>query len=558
MSTQRQNLTSQVRDKNYDRLETAIKVAEFEAKRGRQSQRQFAKENNIPRTTLQYWLRRKESLDASPALIAFFESPDGLAFLHRLITAAHYVFTKVGVASIHNVADFLKRCELEPFVACSYFTQWQIAQEMDEEIIKFGSSESYSLAQQMPSKAITLLEDETFHPEICLVAIEAVSNYIILEKYVEKRDGETWNKSVKEALAGLPVEVIQVTSDEGSGLLNHVKNELKVHHSSDLFHVTQEVGRGTSGPLASEIKRAEKLFSAAEKQTEKIVAQKQKFDEQEKRPRGRRPDFDKKIAIAEEERKKAEIKLKEARENQETVRAERKNIGRVYHPFDPLTGVRQDAQTVEKLLNNCFSEINKATYFLSKKSRKHLEKAFKVVTNFVATIAFFWAMVEQHLENSNLTEEEEKIIREHLLPGYCLALVAEKEKDEVRNDKILFQSKRLLSIIRDRDGTIEGLSSSRTAFLIRIAQECAHFFQRSSSSVEGRNGQLSLRHHGIHRLSDKHLQAQTVIHNFHTRRKDNTTPAERLFEAKHGNLFEHLLDRMDYPARPRKRLAKAA
>lgn len=558
MSTPRQNLTIQAREKNYDRLETAIKVAEFEAKRGRQSQRQFAKENNIPRTTLQYWLRRKESLDASPALIAFFESPDGLAFLHRLITAAHYAFTKKGVASVHNVADFLKMCALEPFVACSYSTQSRISQEMDDETIMFGSSESDSLAQQMPSKAITLMEDETFHPEICLVAIEAVSNYIILEKYVEKRDGETWNRSVKEALAGLPVEVIRVTSDEGSGLLNHVKNELKAHHSSDLFHVNQEVGRGTSGALASEIKRAEKSFSAAEKQTEKIVAQKQRFDEQEKRPRGRRPDFEKKIALAEEERKKAENKLKEARENQETVRAERKKIGQVYHPFDPLTGVRQDAQTVEKLLNYCFSEINKATSFLSGKCRKHVEKAFKVVTNFVATIAFFWAMVEQHLENSNLTEEEEKIIREHLLPGYYLAIVAKKEKDEIRKDKMLRQSDKLLSIIRERDGTIEGISPSRTAFLIRIAQECAHFFQRSSSSVEGRNGQLSLRHHGIHKLSDKHLQAQTVIHNFDTRREDNTTPAERFFEAKHGNLFEHLLDRMDYPARPRKRLAKAA
>ena len=52
--------------------------------------------------------------DASPEYISFFESPHGLAFLHRLITAAHFEFTKVGVASIHNVLTFLKHVELSP------------------------------------------------------------------------------------------------------------------------------------------------------------------------------------------------------------------------------------------------------------------------------------------------------------------------------------------------------------------------------------------------------------------------------------------------------------
>jgi len=35
--------------------------------------------------------------------------------------------------------------------------------------------------------------------------------------------------------------------------------------------------------------------------------------------------------------------------------------------------------------------------------------------------------------------------------------------------------------------------------------------------------------------------------------KEGKTPAERFFEAKHGDLFQYLLEKMDYPARPRKR-----
>ena len=558
MTVAYQKLSDQVRAKNYPRLEPANKVIEFEEKATRQSQRQFAREHNIPRTTLQYWLKRKNTLDASPALVAFFEGPEGLAFLHRLITAAHFEFTKVGVASVHNVSNFLKACGLDQFVACSYTTHQRISRKMDNELIKFGRSEHDRLAGQMPSKLITLVEDETFHPQICLVAIEAESNFIILERYAESRDGDTWTKSVKEALDGLPVQVLQVTSDQGSGLLNHVNKGLGVHHSPDIFHVSHEIGKGTSGPLAAEIKRAEQALLTEEKQVEKIRCKMHCYDDNERRPRGRRPNFEKQLNLAEKEREDAETALQKARENQEAVRVERKRISQVYHPYDPFTGEKQDASTVNSLLESCFNEINKASKDLSTKCHKRIEKAYKVVNGLVSTIAFFWVMVGQHIERMNFTDEENVIMQEHLIPGFYLASIAEKEKDEVRREGIQRQSDKLLAVIGQQDGAIEGLTRHKTDILIKSAKECAQFFQRSSSCVEGRNAQLSLRHHGIHRLSDTHLQAQTIIHNFHIKREDDTTPAMRFFESEHGNLFDHLLTNMDYPARPRKRLAMAA
>jgi len=94
--------------------------------------------------------------------------------------------------------------------------------------------------------------------------------------------------------------------------------------------------------------------------------------------------------------------------------------------------------------------------------------------------------------------------------------------------------------------------------LKKAASECVQIFQRSSSCVEGRNAQLSLRHHGLHRLSDRCLKAQTVIHNFYITNKQGETPAARFFEAEHNDLFEWLLDKMDYSARPRKARLKAA
>jgi len=61
------------------RSRITAEVVEFEAAAGQgTSQRQFAQERGLPRSTLQYWLSRKAGIDAEPELIAFFESPAGL------------------------------------------------------------------------------------------------------------------------------------------------------------------------------------------------------------------------------------------------------------------------------------------------------------------------------------------------------------------------------------------------------------------------------------------------------------------------------------------------
>jgi hypothetical protein len=69
-----------------------------------------------------------------------------------------------------------------------------------------------------------------------------------------------------------------------------------------------------------------------------------------------------------------------------------------------------------------------------------------------------------------------------------------------------------------------------------------------------------VKHHNLHRLTGRKLKCLTALHNFHTKRKDGTTPAQRFFEDKHPNLFEHLLKTLKPPGRPRiaTRLAMAA
>jgi len=53
---------------------------------------------------------------------------------------------------------------------------------LEQAIDEFDQAEKNHLGQTMKSKQISVCEDETFHPETCLVAIEPVSNFILVQR----------------------------------------------------------------------------------------------------------------------------------------------------------------------------------------------------------------------------------------------------------------------------------------------------------------------------------------------------------------------------------------
>ena len=233
----------------------------------------MAEELKIPRSTLQHWLERKESIDTNPEVAAFFGSPAGVAFLHRLVLAAHFVITLFGAGGIRLVCLFLELSGLSQFVAASYGAHQKVSVAMEEVVVEFGQEEGERLAEGMEAKQITVCEDETFHPEICLVAIEPASNYILLEKYADSRKAADWTKSMEQATAGLPIEIVQSTSDEGRGILSHAKKDLGAHHSPDVFHVEQELVKGSSFALSSRKRKAEEAVDKAMEEVKSLVDQ---------------------------------------------------------------------------------------------------------------------------------------------------------------------------------------------------------------------------------------------------------------------------------------------
>ena len=132
----------------------------------------------------------------------------------------------------------------------------------------------------MPPKEITATQDETFTGGLCLVAIEPVSNSILLEHTAEARDQDTWNALMADALALLKCKVILAMSDEAPGLLASVEQHLGTHHSPNLFHVQHELSKAVAAPMAAKQRAAAKAVTTAAEQLSRVQEHIQHVDAQ--------------------------------------------------------------------------------------------------------------------------------------------------------------------------------------------------------------------------------------------------------------------------------------
>jgi len=537
----------------WDRAEATVRLVDFDQARQRgSSQRAAAEEAGVSRSTLLYWAGRRSRLDLPEAVAAFLETPSGLAWLRQLVMAAVFVMTLRGPEGIRLVCEFLQLSGLAEVVAASFGAVQKLTQQMLQEVVAFGAEQRARLGQAMPPKEVTVCEDETFHPQPCLVAIEPASNFILLERYVDRRDAETWNEAMGEALRGLPVQVVQSTSDQGQAILCHAR-ELEAHHSPDLFHPQQDLVRATALPLAYRVRQAAEQYEEAARKTADVVAQRDAYQQKRRGP-GRPPDFAGRIERACQAEEAALQALEQVLADQDACKAAIAGLSTDYHCYRLADGVAQPAEEVRALLEARFVVIDEVAerVGLSERCRKKIDKARRVVDDMVATIAFVHTEVAVRLACLDISAVQRAAVAKSLVPGLYLERVAARAQRAEDRHALRATAEALLAPLRAAEHPLQLLDPEVADEVDTVARTCADLFQRSSSCVEGRNGQLALFHHGLHRLTDAKLAALTVVHNFHTRRPDGTTAAERFFEAEHDDLFSHLVERMPQLARPAK------
>nr|WP_300988419.1 DUF6399 domain-containing protein [Thiocapsa sp.] len=278
------------------------------------------------------------------------------------------------------------------------------------------------------------------------------------------------------------------------------------------------------------------------------------------RPLGRPPAFETRIGAALSALVAVEAERDRARERQSEARALIRELGVLYHPYDPVDGQTQPVERVAARFTDVWTRLKGLAEAaeLPERARERLAKAERLTVQWLATLAFFFATVTARVEALALSPELEAAVLEQLIPGIYLERVAARSTAAETRHRVQAASTALLDVLRRADHPLQRLAPEDSARVEQVAGACADLFQRSSSCVEGRNGQLSLHHHGRHRLSDRRLAALTAVHNFHIRRPDGTTAAERFFGRTHPALFEELLLRVPLPPRPRRRRLRPA
>ena len=104
----------------------------------------------------------------------------GARWLHRLLVVIHLIVILRAGAGVRLVCELLDLSGLSAVVGASYGSQYAVNVQVQEAVVRQAQQQRAALAAGMPPRAVAVCEDETFDPEICLVAIKPVANFIVL------------------------------------------------------------------------------------------------------------------------------------------------------------------------------------------------------------------------------------------------------------------------------------------------------------------------------------------------------------------------------------------
>ena len=166
----------------------------------------------------------------------------------------------------------------------------------------------------------------------------------------------------------------------------------------------------------------------------------------------------------------------------------------------------------------------------------------------LATLAFFFMAVKSRIEALCLPAESEQLLYNSLIPAYYLERVAEQAQTAEQRNELSASARGCLSDFRNPGHPWQAIDGKTRRSMEQAARDCANIFQRSSSCVEGHNGELALWHHHLHCIRPQRLQAITIFRNY-MKGEGGITAAEQFFGSKPDDLFEWLVNQVRLPPR---------
>jgi hypothetical protein len=185
---------------------------------------------------------------------------------------------------------------------------------------------------------------------------------------------------------------------------------------------------------------------------------------------------------------------------QEELRAAVRGLGAADHPVDLSSGRRQDAAVVRAKLEERLAAVEQVAVAAEAAApvRPALQKVRRLLPGLVAAAAFFWERAQAASAARFGTAAWGWV--ERLLCGQYLRRVANQVKGAEQRRQLRALAERGVAAARAAAGRVV---AAGWAEVERWGREVAGWFARSSSAVEGRNGQLALRNHSLHQLPQR-------------------------------------------------------
>jgi hypothetical protein len=166
--------------------------------------------------------------------------------------------------------------------------------------------------------------------DVCLVAMEPSSGYILLEERHANREAATWTEAMAGTTRDLPVEIVVAGSDEARALVSHIRQGLGAVQTPDLYHMQRELWWGIQPALAESLKAPTEALAQAEATTKAWREHQVKYGSEPRGP-GRPPAFDRYIADAQAAQDATQVVHQAALDRQAKAHDAIRSVSQVYH-----------------------------------------------------------------------------------------------------------------------------------------------------------------------------------------------------------------------------------
>jgi hypothetical protein len=467
-----------------------------------------------------------------------WETEEGRGWLIRLVVATLYTFGLKRGVGLETISEFFLRLRLTTQVGCSPSALRGVMQALETALLETAEAWEQDGCAGGEMREIIGAVDETFLEQMMLVLMDLRTGYVLMEDVAEDRTYTTWKAGVETRLTALGTTVRYLVSDRAKALIQLAEHGLECLSMPDFFHCMHDLVKGSALSLARHVRHARQELTKAEEGLRKHRGA-------EGRLQG---DAEAQHHV---EMKRAAVQRWEG--VQHAYRHHLETFSLTLHPFY-LHDARP--QTSAQVHSRLHAEVT-AVETLARDHQfpvRHdmLKKVRHQLPALAALVDFWWAGVDQDLEQAAISAPWRQWARECLLPWvYWEHQVAHTRC--VRRKAKLQKARTEVRAVFDQHVITQRLAPHVLAEWQAWATEQVTAFQRASSAVEGRNGALAQLHHNQRGLPKQRYKVWTVLHNFDCHAPDGTTPAVRFFRRPFPDLFETVFSRMEALPQPRRR-----